>query len=333
MKSSYKGVQFFLENVNPSFENQINTYEIPGKEKVITENIGQTLSVYPVQGYSIGDDRDLVRDQLVAACRPRKPGILYIPSLGMLRAYCKKISIKDSFDEMGIVRFTMEFVEATDEETAIPYVDKVANTLQKIKKLKEELVGNLIEALALLDMPGQVLNSVISMLSQIIRLPSSSSGFRKNNPLDLVQSVEDFAEDFSGVLKDLLNEGALNIRLSLKGISKEFINFIDAAILEKLVLSVSEGGKLTRKQMERTASMASSIYSNTSNKPTIKTILDMLNNYPFLETFPIIPKTEIPSLIAIYQGGGDLNNEEIFLKHNVVDNPLKISFPVEVFID
>ncbi len=331
MKSSFKGVSFFLESVNLGFENQINTYEIPGKEKVITENIGQTLAVYPVQAYSIGEDRELIRDQLVAACRSSKPGVLYIPSLGMLRVYCKKISVRDCYDEHRLIRFSMEFVEATDDETAFPEVDKVVSFLQQAKAAKEKYVGELMEALALIDMPGQILNSVLDSLSQIQSLPGAMTASRKEDILDLVGKVEHFVKSFDEMIANQSNEESLNIKPSLKFMPIEIQNFINISILEKIARSVPSGEKLTKRQMQKVIKIADSLLVTTTNKLAIIRILDLIDDYPFLETVPFTPITPIPSLVAIYRGGGDLQKEQTFLAHNQIDNPLAISSPVEVF--
>lgn len=333
MKSSFKGVQFHLESVHNSFDNQINIYEIPGKDKVITENLGQISSTYPVEAYVIGSDSELVRDQLISACRSRTPGILYIPSLGMIRTYCKKISIKENFSEKGLIRFSMEFIEATDEESAIPYVDKIARLMQKAKNLKEEYVGKLIEAMSLIDMPTQILDAAFNTILQVMRLSHSSSAFGKGDSLNILKKIKNFTDSVTEIISKVSNEEILNLGIANNSLPIELLNFVDAAIFERLAISLINGEKLTKRQMEKAIDMANSLYSTATNKIEIKNILDMMNDYPFLKTTTVTPTCEIPSILAIYRGGGDLNKDARFLRHNNIINPLSISSSVEVFVD
>lgn len=333
MKSSFKGVSFFVENLSFSFESKVNIYEIPGKEKGITENTGQTVTVYNIQAYSIGDSSGLARDQIAYACQDSKPGILFSPSLGMLRVYCRKLEICEHERESRMSRFNLEFVEANDQNTPLSNVDKVAQQIQNAKKLKDEMVSKFFDAMAIVNMPFQALELMKNALAQAFSIPDDALFSMKSAPLNLNKIVELLEENTTKLFRGYSFQKLFESLKKLNNVSADFKNFISSLILEVTVEKLVTNEKISENQLKALLSVIDELTLKSDNKLNIRQLRDLLREHPHQKSVSMCPETGIPGLVLIARAGGDIDKIDYFLHYNDVDNVFFIDKPVEVLLD
>ena len=102
----------------------VNHFFSVGNTKPYVEELGVELEEYKIEGYVIANDKNgydyfSQRDDLASALRGTGSGVLVHPFLGVIDVYVKeKCTITESFEEGGICRFQMTFIQAG--ETRFP---------------------------------------------------------------------------------------------------------------------------------------------------------------------------------------------------------------------
>ena len=80
------------------------------------EDLGRKARRFRVSAYVVGDDYQLERELLVAACGKAGSGILVHPYLGVRSVACTGLSVSESTREGRMARIEMTFVEAGTNE-------------------------------------------------------------------------------------------------------------------------------------------------------------------------------------------------------------------------
>jgi hypothetical protein len=341
MKISYKGVEFFLRNTVTEIENNINIYEVPNGA-TITENTGQRFQVIPIQGFAVGKNREMTRDQLLNACRETTPGLLNHPELGLLNVYARKITVSTRYNEQNIVHFSLEFVEATSENSLFPLLDKLVEFAKEAKKLREKYTGYFLQGFSLLSLPEQTLKEA---LRGVLRLASVvSMAQEKNLAKDAFETLEGAANRFLGLFHkknketstddDLFLTDKLRADKETKGpegeLKKLLFTTISTLIIEKTADRISKGLVLKKEQKDRFVSLCMELRdTNTQDFFKLSQFVHLAKNFPFKKGKKIKGYEE-SALELIYRGGGSLEDVTRFLEANQLSNPFSISETVQV---
>ncbi len=341
MKISYKGVEFFLRSTITEIENNINIYEVPNGA-TITENTGQRFQVLPIQGFAVGKNREVIRDQLLNACREATPGILNHPELGLINVYARKITVSTRYNEQNIVHFSLEFVEATSENSLFPFVDKLVEFAKEAKKLREKYTGYFLQGFSLLSLPEQTLKEA---LRSILRVASVVSLVKEKDHLkDTFETLEGAATRFLGLFlkknketstdDDLFLTDKLRADKETKGPERELkkllFTTIAALIVEKTADRISKGLILEKEQKDRFVSLCMELIdTNTKDFFELSQFIQLAKNFPFKKAKKIRGHEE-SALQLLYRGGGSLEDGTKFLEANQLSNPFSISETVQV---
>lgn len=109
---SYKGVAFFVESHEASYDRRTVVNEYPFRATPYTEDMGRSAKKWDVAAYVLGADYMTQRDALLNAVEAGGAGILIHPYLGTLNVVCSGCRFRESQSEGGIVSFQLSFVEA-----------------------------------------------------------------------------------------------------------------------------------------------------------------------------------------------------------------------------
>jgi prophage DNA circulation protein len=111
--ASFRGVPFFVESAERSGGRRVVTHEFPLRDDPFVEDLGRRARVFQVQGYVIGDDYVLRRDEIIAVLEDTAgPGELVHPYHGVRRAICSGLSVREAIADGGMALLAIEFTEA-----------------------------------------------------------------------------------------------------------------------------------------------------------------------------------------------------------------------------
>lgn len=113
--ASFRGVPFFVETAELSGGRRGVTHEYPGWDVPFREDLGRQARGFPVEGYVLGDDYLTKRDALLTALEAQGPGELVHPYHGQRRVAAVSFRVRESIDEGGVAKFSIEFVETPAE--------------------------------------------------------------------------------------------------------------------------------------------------------------------------------------------------------------------------
>lgn len=110
--ASYKGAAFKVEQHEQELGRRTEVHEFPFRSGVEPEDLGLATGRMTVQAFVVGEDCDAQAEALARALNSAGPGTLVHPYLGTLQASVTSARRSEMNAEGGIVRFSLEFVEA-----------------------------------------------------------------------------------------------------------------------------------------------------------------------------------------------------------------------------
>jgi len=128
--ASFSGVLFHVRDSENSGGRRAALHEYPLRDLPFLEELGREARRVLVDGYLVGDDYAVRRDQLITKFEtaspgfPRRPGrTLVHPTLGALKVLCTSFRFRETLDEGRMVRFSAEFVEVGEELEPAPAIE------------------------------------------------------------------------------------------------------------------------------------------------------------------------------------------------------------------
>jgi len=109
--ASFRGVQFYVDAAELRSGRKAVIHEYPLRDEPFVEDLGRRVRSLPVEGYILGADYMERRDTLIAALEERGPGELVHPYYGTRRVICTSFTVRESREDGGIARFTIQFEE------------------------------------------------------------------------------------------------------------------------------------------------------------------------------------------------------------------------------
>lgn len=131
--ASFRGVPFLVETGDRSGGRRTVTHEFPLRDKPYVDDLGRRARVYSIEGYLVGDDCLRRRDDLLVALEEvAGPGELVHPYHGVRRVICSSLAVRESIADGRMVRFSIEFTEASAQELnpdqVVDYSGRVATS-------------------------------------------------------------------------------------------------------------------------------------------------------------------------------------------------------------
>jgi prophage DNA circulation protein len=204
-KGSFREIEFFVDSADSSIGRRVASYEYPGRDKPMVEDLGRSARRFDLTCYVLGENYMDDRDRLRLAFEKAGPGPLVHPYWGEMTAIVDgPVSIRESTAEGGIARFTLKLIEfggqektptvTPDTETA---VENEADTAVAAAATELEAEWSIEDAISdVVQEAVDVVNAATSALSAI--------NSRVNAVMNLVDSVGDSITAMSDTVASLV---------------------------------------------------------------------------------------------------------------------------------
>lgn len=128
-QASFRGVPFVIDNTEEDFGRSVVKHQFPAREKPFAEDLGKRLSVFVIDGFVIGADHLVQKDNLIAAAHVPGVGILEHPYYGTVRVICDGIKVRNSAKEKRVTNFQFTFTEVGEQIFPSPVLNTTDNVL------------------------------------------------------------------------------------------------------------------------------------------------------------------------------------------------------------
>lgn len=112
--AKFRGVSFFVEATEATGGRALAVHRFAFREEPpYTEDTGPEGKTWPLECYVLGDDYIAQRDLLIAALDTAGASDLTHPTYGTRRVAAKSYRVRESKNEGGMARFSVEFIESS----------------------------------------------------------------------------------------------------------------------------------------------------------------------------------------------------------------------------
>jgi prophage DNA circulation protein len=113
-QATFRGVPFSVEGAESSYGRRAVVHEYPLRDRPFVEDLGRKARTFTLEAYVWGPFYMQARDALMSALEQGGSGRLVHPYLGERTVTVTDFKKRESTSEGGMVRFTINFVEAGD---------------------------------------------------------------------------------------------------------------------------------------------------------------------------------------------------------------------------
>lgn len=121
--ASFRDVPFYVSGSETTGGRRTVKHTYPLRDVPFVEDMGLRPRTFNVEGFVFGDNYLELKNKLIGALETSGPGELRHPYFGDLRVACSTFRVRETADEGGVARFSMDFDATTAEPpqpTAIP---------------------------------------------------------------------------------------------------------------------------------------------------------------------------------------------------------------------
>lgn len=112
---SFRGAPFLIDGANSDFGRRVQVHEYPLRDLPYAEDLGRKAKTFRIDCLVLGPQYMAARDALIEACDAKGPGTLVHPYYGRRRVVVTSSSVRESTNEGGVARFSIQFAEAGDK--------------------------------------------------------------------------------------------------------------------------------------------------------------------------------------------------------------------------
>lgn len=169
--ASFRGVPFHVLSASTSFGRRTVLHEYPFKEIPYSEDMGKAADEFTIIAYivnNLGNNFDYFgeRNALIDALKKEGSGLLIHPFYGeQLVNVSGKAIIDESFDEGGIARFSITFIQAGLNQFPSATIDPLNAIDDEALDVLDSLKDSFTNLYSNTDEPGFVSTSVIESLT------------------------------------------------------------------------------------------------------------------------------------------------------------------------
>lgn len=272
--ASFRGVAFKVESNEAEFGRRQVVHTAALVDTPSLEDLGRAADVFNVEGYILGDDYDLQRDELIKAIRDTSgPGILVHPNYGEKNVGASGFRIRHENQNGRICRFVVTFGEAGGETQPTEITDApnvLAADSTAISEASEETFVDKFKAAGLPQYVRDAASGSLETLGNYLAEPSAfiQSSFTDVQGVfgvvtetadavsEVVSEYKQQVSDFLSEVTDLVNEpGDLASRVTdlISGIRTTFSTSEAGSMLAGLLSLFSRnsgsGGTPSRQQV------------------------------------------------------------------------------------
>lgn len=195
--ASYKNISFKVNSHDYSSGRRTQLHQFANREKPYLQDLGMEAETFTIEAYIIQNienefDYFTERDNLIRVLKQKGSGTLIHPFLGFKKVGCTSFTLKETFDEGGIARFTINFTESG--ERALP------QSLTDFFSAVDNAVNSAM------DLVGDVFNAAYSTVSLFQDTVSNTIG----RSIGTVQAAITLT---SGIATKIISESVGNVAL------------------------------------------------------------------------------------------------------------------------
>lgn len=166
--ASFRGVEFFVQTIESEYGRRQVTHTAALVDVPTLEDLGRADDQFQVEGYLVGDDYDLKRDELIKAIRDTAgPGRLIHPYQGEKMVGASGFRIREQNSEGRMCRFVVTFGEAGSLNQPTEVID-APNVLDgRADAIKEVSEDSFIDKFLADGFPQYVRDGAVSTLGTI----------------------------------------------------------------------------------------------------------------------------------------------------------------------
>jgi prophage DNA circulation protein len=209
----FRGIEIHLESTSTEPGRRVQVHEYPLRDQPYAEDLGRNKREHQITGYLLGDDYDVVRDQLIEAFEKPGAGEFFHPYYGTYQAIITASRISESTSEGGICRVTFTALRADDK----PLVPAVTTDTQSVTEARAEAARQ------------SALEDFTSEYAGILELATDRVAAVQATMTEAMQGVQKVIGDITGPLAELIRAPA-----DLGGQILEFIAQVTDQINEPL---------------------------------------------------------------------------------------------------
>jgi len=214
-KASFRGVEFWWEDVDSTFGRRIVTHEYPQRDGGWAEDLGRKPAEFSITGYVLGADYLSARDALEGACAAAGAGTLVHPTRGEIRVVCKECTVRESTREGGMARFDLKFVEEGDNRYPESRPDKAQQVPIHVIAAAEVVTDDFAEEWDTLGLDILELDAIAALGELVAEIEDAFAG-----PLALVRNAQGKLALLSRLINDPLSmvRGPRELAAALMGL-------------------------------------------------------------------------------------------------------------------
>ncbi len=202
-EASFRSIKFFVRRSPSEYGRNKIVHEIAFSEKPIVEDTGKLTQRFPIDGFLIGDDYDLTRDQIIKAVEKTGPGQLIHPYHGIKTVECLNCKIDESFLEGNFARISFEFIEAGSLDGILGFVDEALKLIDDANDFIDNLILEFNEVFSVLSAPAFVVQSAAGLVDKVGDFILSKNG---------LGAVQASVSDLSNAITELKIESQSLVR-------------------------------------------------------------------------------------------------------------------------
>lgn len=156
--------------VVPSGENtggrRSAVHEFPGRDVPYVQDMGRKARHHNIEAYIVDEDYQVGKNALIAALEAPGKGKLVHPYLGTLDVQCLTYSYSETVTEMGMVRFSIQFVEAGKLQNPNTVIDTTSDVASKKATALEKIKVALANSYSIARVPFSVSQNAIASIDK-----------------------------------------------------------------------------------------------------------------------------------------------------------------------
>lgn len=204
--ASFRGVAFKWKTTEDQFGRRQVIHTAALVDTPSAEDMGRAADVFSVEGYLVGEDYDLQRDELIKAVRDTAgPGMLIHPHYGERKVVASDFRIRHDSATGNYCAFTVTFGEDGGETQPTEVTDGPNVLASRADAIKEVSEQSFVERFKSAGFPQFVREAAEGQLSTLGQYLASPSSFLSSTYTD-AQGVFGVVKDTVGVGTDLVSE-------------------------------------------------------------------------------------------------------------------------------
>lgn len=191
-QAQFRNAYFVVPSVSNTGGRRGVVHEFPNQDKPYVQDMGRKARQHNVEAYIVDEDYMSARDALIQALEKRGKGKLVHPYLGTLDVICLTYSFEERSTEMGMVRFSIQFVEAGTLKFPTSVIDTTSAVAESKITALQSIMDWLVNSYSIKDVPHSVAQNALNTIDESLTV---IEGAKKT-----VAAIADFKRDLENTV-------------------------------------------------------------------------------------------------------------------------------------